>query len=163
MEVGKLRERFSYDPVSGLLTWKVRPKFSSIAIGTVAGNLHRHRNTVYRRVMVDGESIYAHQIAWAITYGEWPTFRIDHEDRDGLNNSIRNLRSVTNSENLHNAKIYSTNKSGVKGVCFNKGKGMWQAYIYMDCKQFHLGWFTSLEVAASARAKAEDEMIGGVL
>jgi hypothetical protein len=48
-----------------------------------------------------------------------------------------------------------TNKSGHKGVCFNKNEKKWVATIWANNKQHHLGYFSQKEDAIAARVEAE--------
>lgn len=52
-----------------------------------------------------------------------------------------------------------TNKSGVMGVFWNKGKQKWTAKIKVNQVDHHLGHFENLVDAAAARAKAEKEFL----
>lgn len=159
MDVDLLRSLFNYDSVSGLLTWKEDQRNGSKA-GSMAGCLHKNKRKVYRRIMIRGVSIYAHQVAWAIFYGEWPKFIIDHEDRDGLNNGIKNLRRATNAQNLHNSDLYKSNTSGYKGVCWNDARQKWHAYIYQNRKRIDIGYFDTAEKANANRFAAAVRLMG---
>ena len=87
--------------------------------------------------------------------GYFPENGIDHIDRVKSNNSIANLREVSQSCNIRNGGQRRNNTSGIKGVSFHHGK--WQAKITVDNKQIHLGRFTSKLDAAKARHVAEIE------
>lgn len=52
---------------------------------------------------------------------------------------------------------YKNNTSGFKGVCFNKRRQTYQAYICVQGKRFHLGWYPTLESAVEARKAAEEK------
>ena len=65
----------------------------------------------------------------------------DHIDGDTLNNQKRNLRVCTKSQNQHNRKISSNNKSGFKGVSYNKKNKKWQADIQCNGVKIYLGYF----------------------
>lgn len=82
----------------------------------------------------------------------------DHINGDKLNNMRSNLREVTQSQNLMNSKIPTSNTSGVKGVI--KIGNRWRAVIKLNKKQIHLGCFATLEEAAAARKAAEDKYFG---
>lgn len=62
----------------------------------------------------------------------------------------------TNVQNIRSKKIYSNNSSGVRGVFFHKGTGMWCAVIGFKRKKYHLGYFHDLDKAAAARKEAEE-------
>ena len=79
---------------------------------------------------------------------------IDHIDGDGLNNQKSNLRICTHSENIKNRTKSKNNKSGFKGVCWNKEKKKWKVYISSNKKLFHLGYFLDKEEAYKAYCDA---------
>lgn len=84
-----------------------------------------------------------------------PEFVVDHKGRNKLDNRKSELRSTSQKENVRNSGVKNTNKSGYKGVHFNKNAGKWEAYITADYKKIYLGLFESIEDAADARNKAE--------
>lgn len=63
----------------------------------------------------------------------------DHVDRDGLNNQRRNLRLCTTSQNGANRGKQKNNRSGFKGVCWNRTDHKWIAYIQCQRKWKYLG------------------------
>lgn len=82
-----------------------------------------------------------------------PKFKWDHEDRNKLNNTRKNLRLVTDSVNARNVSPSHRNISGVVGVTPYFGR--WRVTICADRKNHHVGDFKTLEEAASARKEAE--------
>lgn len=76
--------------------------------------------------------------------------KVDHINRNTLDNRKSNLRIVTQSQNMMNAGIRKTNKSGFKGVHFAKREKKWLAMIWKDNKQIFLGYFKSDKEAANA-------------
>lgn len=70
------------------------------------------------------------------------TLLIDHRDGNGLNCQKSNLRSATKSQNGQNSKK-RLNKcsSQFKGVCWDTRASCWRAYIHLNGKQKHLGFF----------------------
>lgn len=77
------------------------------------------------------------------------------------------LRRKKRREASHDAKRFKAmqhnNTSGTKGVTFNSNAGKWQAKIGIGAgKVAHLGYFKTVEEAASARAAAEIQYWGGV-
>ena len=85
---------------------------------------------------------------------------VDHINGNRLDNRRENLRLCTQSQNLGNSGINSTNKSGIKGVCYCSQTGKWKAYLSLDGKQHWLGRFGNIEDAARARAIAASEKYG---
>lgn len=55
------------------------------------------------------------------------------------------------------AKLRSDNSSGHKGVCWDRSRGLWVAYICVDGRERKLGRFTDLHDAINARKSAERE------
>jgi hypothetical protein len=80
--------------------------------------------------------------------GRDPAEFIDHADGDNLNMRWSNLREATNGQNLWNAKLRSNNKSGIKGVMWDKQHKKWRSYISDGNRQIKLGRFGSIEEAA---------------
>jgi hypothetical protein len=100
---------FSYDPKTGSLRWKI-PMGRRARAGTEAGYLKRHGKTSYREISVDSVNYYAHQIAWLLHHGQWPSKQIWHLDGDGLNNRISNLRNVTSFQGHNIARARRDNE-----------------------------------------------------
>ncbi len=86
---------------------------------------------------------------------------IDHRDNDGLNNTRKNLRLATHSQNLQNAGPDSKRKtSRFKGVSWSKGMKKWLAQIMANRKHSILGYFASEEEAARAYDAAARRLHG---
>jgi len=84
----------------------------------------------------------------------------DHINCNKLDNRKANLRSATRSENKRNTKTQKNNKSGVKGVSWNKTAKKWQAEITLHQKSIYLGVFTTVQEAEVARNKATIDLHG---
>lgn len=117
-----------------------------------AGNLYVCFSVRFKGVAL---TVKNHQIAWLLTYGEWPN-EIDHLDGNGLNNKLENLRSVTRSENSRNHKKARNNTSGFNGVSWIERLQKWRAYSYdrslgENGKQVQLGTYYSFLDACAAR------------
>ena len=85
---------------------------------------------------------------------------IDHRDRDSLDNRKFNLRVCNDSTNSMNSKLYRTNKSGHKGVCWDNHNNKWIAYIMKNQKYKHLGYYDNIEDAIKIREEAEKKYFG---
>jgi len=85
---------------------------------------------------------------------------IDHIDNDRLNNDINNLRWSSYIENNRNKPLQKNNKSGHKGIYFNKKNNKWHVRIDVNKKKIHLGYFVNIEDAVEARCKASKELFG---
>lgn len=84
----------------------------------------------------------------------------EHKNGNGLDNRLSNLRPATSGQNNCNSPARCTNKSGVKGVYFEKFTGRWRAEITVNYKPIKLGRFARLEDARKAREDAEDTYQG---
>ena len=123
-----IKECLSYDSETGLFLWLKRPDnhFSPNQVqhghnkhraGTEAGSIKNGYKSITITYQCKRYKYYAHRLAWFIYYGEWPKNQIDHINGVRTDNRIKNLRSVTVSENRKNAKLRIDNKSGRVGVC----------------------------------------------
>lgn len=156
LTVNYLREILHYDGASGSFTWKVSP-CNSVPCGSLAGSPTKDG---YVKICIDRRFYRAHRLAWFYVYGVWPTCDLDHKDTVRSNNSINNLREATDSQNGANARRPINNKSGYKGVCFNKKFGLWQAYIMRDGRQRTLGYYNAPEKAHNAYIVAAKQFFG---
>ncbi len=85
---------------------------------------------------------------------------VDHIDTDGKNNILSNLRWATKKQNGQNKKIANNNKSGTKGVHFDKPRNKWRSYINIDGIQIYLGYFVDKQDAINARVQRANEAFG---
>ena len=81
---------------------------------------------------------------------------IDHINGNPLDNCRQNLRVCTNQQNLFNRGKNSNNKSGYKGVSWNKQEQKWRAKINGK----HLGYFDSAEEAHRVYVRSAQELHG---
>ncbi len=161
-----MREALIYDPETGTLIWRVRPlhhfldrrcqrmantKFAGKSAGTPRG---KGENS-YLIFKINQQMVYTHRAAWAIHHGVWPTENIDHINGQKHDNRIANLRDVSKLVNSQNSKMFSTNKSGVTGVCWCKRDLRWKAYIKRKNVAVHLGNFVHMDDAIEARKAAQ--------
>jgi len=159
-----LRNLLSYDPDTGLLTWKRRPLelFASERAGKSWNTkfcgkpaFTTFHNYGYKHGKIFEKYYLAHRIAYAIYHGIWPADQIDHINGDKLDNRIANLRDVNCGENSRNMRRPSTNTSGHIGVSWCNSRGKWNSRICAHGKKRHIGYFTDIEDAIEARAAAE--------
>jgi hypothetical protein len=155
---------FTYDTETGNLVWKPRegtPKkvvlFNKRDAGNVAGSNGSKKGGGFRGVVIGlhGKDHYAHRIVWEMHYGPIPKDkRIDHRDTNPLNNRLDNLRLCTHSQNMHNASKAKRNTSGVKGVTYDKSRGLWSCEVRCGGVRHRLGRYPTKGLAAVVRAKA---------
>ena len=123
--------------------------------GKKAGNICNKNG--YLRISIFGKTYLAHRVAYAMSYGQWPTNHIDHINRDRSDNRLENIRDVLPSVNHKNRSKSRLNTSGVTGVFWHKGNKKWQASIRVNGKLKHLGVFGTLLDAAAARVSANNK------
>ena len=156
IDIETLRAMLSYCPESGRITWLInRPR------GVKAGDEFGGMNAIgYRVGCVNGVQVGAHRVAWALLHGVWPDSWLDHKNLNRSDNRAENLRKCSVSQNIANIATTCRNKSGVKGVCWNKRSGKWQAGIKVQGKSYHLGLHETLAQATAARMKAANDRFG---
>lgn len=160
----RLAEIVDYNPATGLLVWKARPRehfvndkafgrWATVMVGAPAfAQLDR---AGYLAGQLAKQTYRAHRVAWAMGHGEWPKGQIDHINGDRRDNRLNNLRLVNNQENMKNAKMPTTNSSGYVGVYWFEPRKRWRAAIGLSGKVKTIGYFDTKEEAAAARKEAE--------
>ena len=138
------REVLTYDPETGFFVWNT---------GNTAGCFV---STGYWRIKIFRVEYLAHRLAWLISTGEWPDGEIDHINQNRSDNRLVNLRVVTRSENLRNAKLRETNTSRVTGVHMDKKDSLWWARIQVNKSRVSLGRYKNWFDAVCARKSAEN-------
>lgn len=137
----ELKELLEYR--DGNFYWKIRRK--NVTIGSKCG----YFNGRYVYIKINQVSYGAHQLSFLYHHGYIPDL-IDHINRNPIDNRIENLREATLSQNNWNSKLSKSNKSGVKGVHWNKNENKWVARCYVNNKQHHIGYFKHLSEAKIA-------------
>jgi len=140
----RLHELFDYNSTTGEFFSKTA-RASCVKIGERAGGINSNKG--YWEICIDGKKYAAHRLAFLYTHGYLPK-ELDHKDRNRSNNRIANLRPASRSENAANSKAQRNTRSGRKGVWWH-GTG-WQAVIRRKGQRFHLGTFSTPELAHAA-------------
>lgn len=161
-----LRECFTYDPGTGEMRWKFRPKEHFVDARVWASWNARFANTTsssrdkkgYFAVALDYITYRAHRLIWKIITAEDPPNTIDHIDGDPSNNRFDNLRVANGSQQKWNKGLGKRNTSGHRGVNWSRGK--WVAQIKIHRVQRYLGRFDTAEGASLAYEKAARELHG---
>lgn len=155
------RRIFDYDEVSGVLRWKRRDDrghdWNMRFVGEEAGALSK---AGYRYINILTKLHLAHRLIWLWMTGDQLPPTIDHINGEKADNRWSNLRAATYAQNGANVGLRSTNKSGVKGVSWDRKKSAWVAMITVNGKQTFLGYFATIPEAATARRVAEDQHHG---
>ena len=89
-----------------------------------------------------------------------PGMYVDHINGNILDNRKQNLRVCRKQENEFNQKLRADNVSGYRGVCRDKRRGGFRAYINKDGRQYHLGRFNDPRDAAEAYNRKAIELFG---
>lgn len=172
-----LNEMFTYDPETGNLFWKERPKhhfpnikgwisFNSKFAGQIAGYRETRRGTPVRisvRVKMNRTThlFGAHRIIYHIMGLVIPDgLEIDHKDTNPYNNRWDNLRLATRAQNAANLKKHRTRKHMhlPKGVSTKRKK--FRSQIGFRGKPINLGSFDTPEEAHAAYTAKAKELYG---
>ncbi|AYV74294.1 HNH endonuclease [Bacillus sp. PK3-056] len=89
-----------------------------------------------------GNCIYMHK--YIVPSNE----KVDHINRNKLDNRKENLRHATNALNLSNRPKQVNNNSGYKGVSWSKVANKWTAEIQAQKVRYRLGYFEDKSDAA---------------
>jgi hypothetical protein len=147
-----LKDYVHYDPLSGILSVKNKPKGrqgSERKVGDVLGYLDGRG---YLHLAVLGKKYKAHRLAWLYTYGKWPKDMIDHIDGNRTNNTINNLREANNLQNqINRSAILSY--SGYKGVYPSRNEKGEVTSWNCQCAKIHIGVYVTKSEAAIAYDK----------
>lgn len=157
-----LLEILNYDPETGQLSWRERPKemfkttkdcrrwnnryanqraFTSVLQGASGG---------YLRGKINGRLYRAHRIIWKLVTGTDPKV-IDHRNGKRTDNRWKNLRNVSHHGNSLNCGKYTTNTSGRTGVFWDKRRNRWGVSLSSKI----LGYFDDKNEAIQVRLNAE--------
>lgn len=159
-----LRQVLRCDPDTGMLFWRTKPRnmfntdrdhkwWNTMFSGKRAFTSINSRG--YITGGLDYKTYLAHRVIWAIAHGEWPGEYIDHINGDRTDNRLTNLRCATPCQNQYNrVAVQSNNKSGFRGVSWNKTARKWQAAIKIGGVNKYLGSFDRPEEASAAYRKA---------
>jgi hypothetical protein len=163
-----IREALCYNELTGVFIWKERPmehfrlerewkRWNSTRPGKVAGA--RQFTTRGSRskitIKLDNASLPAHRVAWALLYGEPPEDSlIDHVNGDPFDNRRENFRLADNTKNQWNRTHPKNSTHGIKGVTWAAQQSKWKGSIRANKQYYHIGYFSTKGLAATAVAKA---------
>lgn len=134
-----IKSRFRYDPESG------------VVVGPRGGRGNKDKDGYLFFFITQTKKTYsAHRIAWLITTSQWPKKELDHINGVGSDNRWSNLREATRQQNSRNRKIHKNNKSGIKGVYWDKSNKTWIAEVAVRGKNIRFGRFKTKEEASKA-------------
>lgn len=144
-----------YNPETGEFIWKIPAQGRKKLAGA---SMPRG----YRVIGINGVVLFAHRLAWLLTYREMPAagYDVDHIDGNQSNNRISNLRLATRSQNLRNAKLSCRSTTGVKGVAWHKNRNGFVGHIRHNNKANHIGIFSTIQEAEAAVKAAREKLHG---
>lgn len=159
-----LRECLDYDPETGVLTWRRRPRehfpseheykrWHTRFFGHRAGSVS---HSGYRDVLVGNRNFREHRIIFKWMTGKDPTGVIDHRNCCKDDNRWGNLRDASLAQSNHN-KPYK-NGPLPKGV--SKSWSRWKAMIWVSGNEIYLGTFDTPDAAHEAYCAAAKGFYG---
>lgn len=90
-----------------------------------------------------------------------PGVVLDHINGNRLDNRRCNLRMCQKADNNKNRRVNKANTSSrYKGVTWREHAHAWKAYIKIDRKQIHLGYFKDEREAGKAYNEAAKQLFG---
>jgi hypothetical protein len=113
-------------------------------IGYVCGNVNGKMSLIHRIIMNN------------------PNCKVDHKNRDKLDNRRNNLRLVNNSQNRYNSSKSKKHNFSSKyiGVSFCSDRNEWLSQICINKKVINLGRYSTEDEAVKIRLKAEKRYFG---
>ena len=84
----------------------------------------------------------------------------DHINNNKLDNTVSNLRWCTFQQNQFNRQMNINNKSGIKGIYYNKNYQKWHVRIGFNNKFIHIGYYDDINDAKQARQTKANELYG---
>ena len=165
----ELKRLFKYDPKTGIFTRKDNFDYGN-RLKVIYGDRKKEHKLVltengferaneYENISYKGRRLTCHRAAFLYMLGYWPENDIDHINRIRYDNRWVNLREVSHSCNLKNAKLSKKNKTGIKGVHLCNKSSRFIVTIAIPSKgNMAIGRFKTLTEAAKCRYDAEKEL-----
>ena len=165
-----LNDRLSYDPITGLMRWKIRPRedfasdrewnrWDTQFIGKLAGSLN---SLGYQQIGIDNVRYLLHRIIWKMMYGNIPKkLHVDHMNGNKTDNRIVNLQLATNAQNGQKRNgLGANNTSGIRGVDFYIARQKWRVQISVNGKYIYCGCYDTQEEAKKVAIQKREEIFG---
>ena len=146
-----LHDRYKYEN-GDLIRIKVYHSRHNYLLGLPYGR-GKCDNNGYRQGGVWNRRFRLHRLIFLYHHGYLPKI-VDHINRDHQDNRIENLRKANDEQSTLNTKIKNTNKSGHKGVHYNKLRNRW----IVQAKGKHYGSFESKDDAIEKAKEVQREI-----
>lgn len=118
-------------------------------------NYYWSKNTQgYFVANINSRKIFLHRFILNVNTYE---LKIDHINHKVSDNRRSNLRICEHKQNLCNSTLNKNNKSGYKGIFFNKKYNKWEVSGTYNHKKYYLGRFEDINEAIKIRIKWEEE------
>lgn len=146
----KIVSLLRYDPDTGLFEWRT-PKH---------GLCKKHPGqkgpkSKYGQIRINGIAYLTHRLAWVYVNGPIPDgMLVDHINGDTANNRLINLRLASKTENGYNCTARIHNRTGLKGVSYDRNTEKFSARITVSGKRINLGTFETSEEAHNVYREA---------
>lgn len=151
----ELQHVLHYDHLTGIFTWKNPSKKSNKPKGSIAGCIGK---CGYIQITINYKQYRGHNLAYLYMTGEYIQ-GIDHINGIRSDNRFSNLRICDQKGNSANAKIYSTNSTGIKGVTLDKKSKLYIAQVMADSIRYRR-CFKTIEEASVWVAEIRKEAHG---
>ena len=79
---------------------------------------------------------------------------VDHINHDGLDNRRRNLRVLSQGDNMQNKRMYKNNTSGHRNVSWKADNNRWEVQINVNGHNHYIGVYECLEDAIRSAREA---------
>ena len=149
----KLKALFDYDKNTGNFIRRYTTS-SNAKKNTIAGYINKDG---YVKISIDGKKYLAHRLVWLYVYGYMPT-QIDHIDHNRANNTLHNLRDITQKENTKNTSLRKDNTTGISGIYYDKKRKSFKVQIAKDGKDLFFGRYKNFNEAVKVRNSAYFEL-----
>lgn len=151
-----LRECFCYDPETGILMWRHRPRehfktergwrqTNALKAGKPAGHID---TAGYLTVEIDGRGRKAARVIWKLQTGDDPREEVDHINHDRADNRWANLREATHHQNTTYRRW--AKRDLPRGV-YRTREGRYASYVQTGTGRLaYLGAYTTPDEARAA-------------
>jgi len=121
-----------------------------------SGSFYAVRNSPKKKGI--SHQIFMHREILGLEYKDGR--KADHSNHNTLDNRRENLRDCTHQQNLMNQKLQKNKTSKYKGVCWDKSRKKWTAYLKIKGERKNLGRFNAEKQAALAYNNAAKKYHG---